>query len=161
MRELYSGSHRRQPKSTLFSSMRARYVLGNPSKLDGPSIQYNTILIHQNLLYLQRSILSSFAGPSFLRIAAVLKSLYDAQPATTIVPNRLSSIRDLLHEQLREWLPKFCAAVTRSDDHSSGWSWFAVNVSWMCISIELPSKCCNDRPVFWPHPVLDPLFCLN
>lgn len=78
-------------------------------------------------------MLFSFAVPSFLPFvaflaaaAAAVKSLYEAQPATTIVPNRLSSVRDLLHEQLREWLPKFCAAVTRLDDHSSGWSWLAV-----------------------------------
>lgn len=46
--------------------------------------------------------------------------MYDSQPATTVVPNRLSSVRELLHEQLRAWLPKFCVAVSNCDDLGSG-----------------------------------------
>lgn len=46
--------------------------------------------------------------------------MYDSQPATTVVPNRLSSVRELLHEQLRTWLPKFCVAVSNCDDPRSG-----------------------------------------
>lgn len=55
-------------------------------------------------------------------VVAVAQSIYDSQPTTTIVPNRLRSVRDLLHEQLRAWLPKFCVAVTRCDDLGSGGS---------------------------------------
>lgn len=58
-----------------------------------------------------------------------LQSIYDSQPTTTVVPNRLSSVRELLHEQLRAWLPKFCVAVSNCDDPTSGmptsvFSWF-------------------------------------
>ncbi|CAN0391565.1 unnamed protein product, partial [Ectocarpus sp. 12 AP-2014] len=47
-------------------------------------------------------------------------SMYDSHPTTTVVPNRLSSVRELLHEQLRTWLPKFCVAVSNCDDKGSG-----------------------------------------
>lgn len=46
--------------------------------------------------------------------------MYDSQPTTTVVPNRLSSVRELLHEQLRTWLPKFCVAVSNCDDKGPG-----------------------------------------
>lgn len=50
----------------------------------------------------------------------VIQSMYDSQPTTTVVPNRLSSVRHLLHGQLRLWLPNFCAAVTNCDKCTSG-----------------------------------------
>ena len=67
-------------------------------------LNYSTCLI----------VLCRCSCPSFAQ------SMYDSQPATTVVPNRLSSVRELLHEQLRAWLPKFCVAVSNCDDPGSG-----------------------------------------
>lgn len=55
---------------------------------------------------------------------AAAQSIYDSQPTTTVVPNRLKSVRELLHEQLRVWLPKVCVAVTRCDFHEGAWAMF-------------------------------------
>lgn len=51
---------------------------------------------------------------------ALVQSMYDSQPVTTVVPNRLSSVRELLHEKLRAWLPRFCVAVSKCDGRGSG-----------------------------------------
>lgn len=63
--------------------------------------------------------LLTFAA-AVVRAVPFVKSMYDSQPATTVVPNRLSSVRELLHEQLRAWLPKFCVAVSNCDESGSG-----------------------------------------
>lgn len=58
-----------------------------------------------------------------------VQSIYDSQPTTTVVPNRLSSVRELLHAQLQAWLPKFCVAVSNCDDSGPGMPYTNILVS--------------------------------
>lgn len=64
--------------------------------------------------------------------------MYDSQPVTTVVPNRLSSVRDLLHEKLRAWLPKFCVAVSKCDGRGSGMPATIVSVHMSQLVFKLP-----------------------
>lgn len=74
-------------------------------------------------------------------VLAVVQSMYDSQPTTTVVPNRLSSVRELLHEQLRTWLPKFCVAVSNCDDKSPGMPPVGfLGQEWMLAGIKAPSS---------------------
>ena len=88
---------------------------------ESPERGKNVISVASGLCTAVRCINApDFAVVVACNFSPAVQSIYDSQPTTTVVPNRLSSVRELLHAQLQAWLPKFCVAVSNCDDSGSG-----------------------------------------